>query len=244
MLAPICYFVVCYTLRQCIEFSHDFAMYQPGSSLDMFYWKQGAELRLPSSSHSLQEIVDSYPELGHWDRLAPVSSMNWLPYYHYYNSEHDSAQCTYYVKFKESSRLLVTNPESALLPLLEAQKRSQQEAVLSLEASCYKGHPMNSLHAVVDLHAVMQMLTYYQLESQAQPVPIYTETHLDDWLHYHPELLKAGAVDLTLCSDQTADDAVHLFYNVFVEPPDRALLEENERVVAQNPAPGPVMLFS
>jgi hypothetical protein len=244
MLSPICYLAVCYTLQQCIELSHEFAVHQPGTSLDIFYWRQGAERRVPSSAHSLQDIVDSYPELSHWDKLAPAASMHWLPYYYYYNSEHDSERCSYYVKFTADTRFLVADPASSLLPLLEGHAHSQQEAVLSLEQECYLGHAMDSLNAVTDLHAVMQMLTYYQLESQAQPVPIYPETHLDDWLRRHPELLRTSSVDLTMCVDATsAEENGDLFYKVLVKEPLEALQEENARLLVGNPAPGPVGLF-
>lgn len=234
MFAPICYFVVCFTLQQCNQFAAEFAVHQPGSSLDIFFWEQGAERRLSSSSHSLDRLIEGYPELSHWAKLRPAAAMHWLPYYHYYNSQHDSEQCQFYVKYTADVRFTGRDPEETLYPQLKQAQRDNVDAVISLEAKCSPGHQMTAFNAVINLHDVMQMLTYYQLESQRQPLPIYPENHLDNWLQQNPEHLRSAGLDLTVCTDEsTAGSVENLpFYKVLLKSPAVAFAEEEARLAA------------
>lgn len=240
MLAPLCYFVVCFTLQQCNQFAAEFSVHSPGSSLDIFYWELGAEHRVPSSALSMDQLMDSYPELSRWRKLAPVSAMHWMPYYHYYNLQHDSAPCQYYVKFTADVRFAGREPEHALYPALRRAEAERSDAVISLEPGCEPSRQMRAFNAVINLHEVMQMLTYYQLEAQRQPVPIYPEDHLDTWLQHNPEHLRSASLDLTACSDATTLADEKPFYKVLLRSPVEEKAAEEARAEAVI-ASGPVM---
>lgn len=237
MLYPICYFVVCFTLQQCIDFSEDFALQNPNPALDMFYWEQGAVDEIPDSAHQLDDIMAVYPDLSRWHKLAPVGSMHWIPYYYYYNSQHDSSQCSNYVKFTADTRLTSAQSELRLTETLLLAKQDRPEALISLEPVCSPHQAINSFNAVVDMHRMMQMLSYYQVEARRLTMPIYPDNHLDNWLSQNPDQLSTMSRDITACVSETTSEEEKPFYKIQVQSPFEAFQEEQAKVLQDGACP-------
>jgi len=237
MLYPICYFVVCFTLQQCIDFSDDFTLQNINPKLDMFYWEQGAVDEIPASAHQLEEIMSVYPELDRWQKLKPVGSMHWIPYYYYYYSQHDSDECSSYVKFTPDTRLTSPQSELQLSESLLRAKQDRAEALISLEPTCTPHQPINSFHAVIDMHKMMQMLSFYQVEARRLTMPIYPENHLDNWLSQNPGQMATTNRDLTACVSDTTSTEERPYYKIQVQSPFEAFQEEEAKIQEDGACP-------
>jgi hypothetical protein len=228
--ASLCYFVVCFTLQQCLDFSTQFRESNSQSPLDLFYWEQGAELDLPDNAFQLQDMIDSLPELQHWGTLAPVGAMHWIPYYYYYHTEHDSDSCSAFVKFTADVRPTDDYTNAILAGEFFALRRDRPEILVNLEPRCQPSLPLSAFNAVLNLHSVMEMLTYYQVDSQRMPLPIYSDDHLDRFLAQHSELLSSTSEDMTTCVDSAQESEKALFYKVPQKSPMQALAAEESRL--------------
>lgn len=210
-----CFFVVCLTVNQCLNYAGHVDQFLPDVQLEQFYWRNPNELQLTEHQHDLHEIMQS---LEHWTFTNP-SAMHFLPYYWY---SQRGGECSNLIKLDPD--LLFAQPAVDYTDLFNKVITNAIDAGVvfsTIERDCETESSIESANVVVNVPRYLALLAEFDRVSENK---FYVDGMFDRFLRSSPvnlQLMPSSSVDLTLCLTDTTvswtaptHDSPHAFLRV------------------------------